>query len=228
MKSSVANGVALIFVLLFSSTTQAEYGLDQGVGPVAGMGMGALAGVALGGPPGLFLGAGVGLLLGRESPSGSDAGTRIPHEHGDDALSAEQSPTQIVQPAAIATMRTPSPADLPGGLGGKIYFRTGTAEIETHLREYLRTLAMALRQFPGARVHLEGHTDVRGGRKFNRKLSMQRVFAIRTVLVAGGIPSNRITATYHGESKAHYRRGDWDGYAFDRRVDIQLVMQGDA
>ena len=112
------------------------------------------------------------------------------------------------------------------GLSVSIAFRTGRWTLEPHLETDLVTLARALIDIPCLQVKLEGFADVRGSRRFNRKLSMRRVYAVWTVLTRAGLPIERMRLKAHGGDAALYTRGDRGGYAFDRRVVISFTLGG--
>ena len=112
------------------------------------------------------------------------------------------------------------------GLKVSIAFRTGSWCIEPHLEAHLLGLARALVDIPCLQVKLEGFADTRGSRRFNRKLSMRRVYAVWSVLARGGLPIERMRLKAHGDRGALYARGDRGGYAFDRRVVVSFTLGG--
>lgn len=112
------------------------------------------------------------------------------------------------------------------GLTVSIPFRTGSWSIEAHLEAPLFALARALIEIPCLQVKLEGHADTRGSRRFNRKLSMRRVYAVWTVLARAELPIERMRLKAHGDSGAMYAKGDRGGYGFDRRVLISFTLAG--
>ena len=112
------------------------------------------------------------------------------------------------------------------GLTVSIPFRTGSWRIEAHLEAPLFALARALIEIPCLQVKLEGFADTRGSRRFNRKLSMRRVYAVWTVLARAELPIERMRLKAHGDRGALYGRGDRGGYAFDRRVLISFTLGG--
>lgn len=97
-------------------------------------------------------------------------------------------------------------------------FRTGSYRLENHLVAQLRMLASSLGELPDLNVIVEGHTDVRGARRFNRKLALERANAVRAVLVEAGVAENRIIARAFGVEGATYPNGDRGGYPFDRKA----------
>ena len=75
---------------------------------------------------------------------------------------------------------------------------------------------------PGISVRLDAYADPRGTEDENFALSEQRAQSVRAVLLAGGIPEDRIMVVAHGELGANSPQGDIDGYALDRRVVITI------
>ncbi len=112
------------------------------------------------------------------------------------------------------------------GLTVSIPFRTGGWTIEPHLETPLCALARALIDIPCLQVKLAGFADTRGGRRFNRKLSMRRVYAVWTVLAGGGLPVERMRLKAHGDGGARYAKNDRGGFPFDRRVLISFTLGG--
>lgn len=86
--------------------------------------------------------------------------------------------------------------------GGEIEFETGSAELKgestTHV---LDEFAEAMKRFPELALRIEAHTDSRGSRESNRRLSDERARAIRTALVRRGVPGARLAAVGHGEDR---------------------------
>jgi outer membrane protein OmpA-like peptidoglycan-associated protein len=112
------------------------------------------------------------------------------------------------------------------GLTIGIPFRTGSWCVEPHLESHLATLSRALVDMPCLQVKLEGFADTRGSRRFNRKLSMRRVYSVWTALARAGLPIERMRLKAHGAAHARYANGDRGGYPFDRRVVISFTLGG--
>ena len=112
------------------------------------------------------------------------------------------------------------------GLTVSIPFRTGSWRIESHLEPPLFSLGRALIEIPCLQVKLEGFADTRGSRRFNRKLSMRRVYAVWSVLARAELPIERMRLKAHGDRAAMYGKSDRGGYAFDRRVLISFTLAG--
>lgn len=112
------------------------------------------------------------------------------------------------------------------GLRVSIPFRTGCWALEPHLEADLRDLAGALVDMPCLQVKLEGFADTRGSRRYNRKLSMRRVYAVWTALARSGLPVERMRLKAHGDTRVRYGRDDRGGYVFDRRVVVGFRLGG--
>ena len=66
------------------------------------------------------------------------------------------------------------------------------------------------------------HADHRGNPAYNMNLSKSRAQSVRNALIEAGISGKRISSHAHGEANAINK--DREGLIFDRRVDIQLMI----
>lgn len=69
-------------------------------------------------------------------------------------------------------------------------------------------------------VTLVGHTDERGTREYNQRLSVRRADSVRDYLVKNGIRAERITALGKGEDEPRRPEQTEDAYRVNRRVEI--------
>ena len=104
-------------------------------------------------------------------------------------------------------------------------FRTGSHDLEAHLKRELIRLADTLKNLPVVTIEIEAHTDIRGSRRFNRKLSFERARAVRHVFLSRGVPLRRITARAVGVDGAVYPKGDRGGYPFDRQAIVSFDIE---
>ena len=107
----------------------------------------------------------------------------------------------------------------------RVPFRTGSHALEGRFRRDLVQLADALRAMPLLGIDIQAHTDVRGSRRFNRKLAFERARAVRHVFLSRGVPLKRIIARAVGVEGAAYPKGDRGGYAFDRQTIIRFTLE---
>ncbi len=89
--------------------------------------------------------------------------------------------------------------------------------------------AYVLRQSPGVRVMVAGHTDSKGGAEYNENLSARRAESVRRYLIRKGIAPDRLVAKGYGESRplvSNYKRDGSDdpvGRARNRRVEFWVI-----
>ena len=65
----------------------------------------------------------------------------------------------------------------------------------------MNKLIKILKDNPGMEIELSSHTDCRGSRSSNAKLSAQRAESAVNYLIKNGINYRRLTATGYGETK---------------------------
>lgn len=82
-----------------------------------------------------------------------------------------------------------------------IYYDLGKYFIRKDAEPELNKLIKILNDNPGMDIELSSHTDCRGSKKSNAKLSAQRAEAAVNYLIKNGISYRRLTATGYGETK---------------------------
>jgi len=80
-------------------------------------------------------------------------------------------------------------------------FASGSAEVPSDSRPFVKDVAEALAGNPDLGVEVVGHTDPSGAKKYNDWLSLQRAKAVAAVLVAGGVSADEITTEGLGSSQ---------------------------
>jgi outer membrane protein OmpA-like peptidoglycan-associated protein len=199
-----------------------------------GVGVGAVIGGVAGGPLGVIVGAAIGGKLGDEfnerneqvdslTASLSGSATKISNlEHDIAALQGEvrskddelQQVREVARPELVAM--------LEAGIEMDLLFRTDEHVLSESTGKRLEQLAMSLAASPDIQIRLDGYADERGDEAYNQDLSARRVSYVRDVLVAAGIPAQRITLDAHGESSAAEQ--NTDSFALERRVSLTLYV----
>jgi outer membrane protein OmpA-like peptidoglycan-associated protein len=111
-------------------------------------------------------------------------------------------------------------------LPGSVYFEVNKSVVQSAMRSRLLEIARALATAGDSSILIEGHTDSDGSNEYNLELSRLRAEAVRSVLVAGGVPADRIETQGYGETRPVASNRTAAGKAQNRRVEI--VLQGSA
>lgn len=105
---------------------------------------------------------------------------------------------------------------------GDVLFNTGKAQLKSGGIHNVQKLADFLKQYPGQKVLVEGHTDSTGSDSLNQALSERRASAVRTALIDKGISSDRIMTRGYGEAYPIAGNDTAAGRQMNRRVEIIL------
>lgn len=142
--------------------------------------------------------------------------------------------SKATKPTAPET--TPQAAAQPENNGGKytvesldtdsclrqrvVYFDFDKSEIKPEFQAQIACHAAYLRQFPGARVTLEGNADERGTREYNLGLGERRGNAVDSALVAAGASASQLNVVSYGEERPVCKEHNEACWQKNRRVDI--------
>ena len=101
-----------------------------------------------------------------------------------------------------------------------VYFDLDRTEIKPEFQAQIACHAAYLRQFPEARVRLEGNADERGSREYNLGLGERRGNAVQSALSAAGGSSSQLNVVSYGEERPVCRQHDESCWSKNRRVEI--------
>ena len=101
-----------------------------------------------------------------------------------------------------------------------VYFDLDRTEIKPEFQAQIACHAEYLRQFPEARVSLEGNADERGSREYNLGLGERRGNAVQGALSAAGASSSQLNVVSYGEERPVCREHNEGCWSKNRRVEI--------
>ena len=192
-----------------------------------GVGVGAVVGGIAGGPVGILVGAAFGAKLGDEFYSRN---TEIDELSA--SLKGSQDQVLMLERDIVALggdlermQRKSRPellALLQAGIEMDLLFRTDEHTLAGTTGSRLTQLARSLAAMSDVYVRLDGFADERGNAEYNQKLSVRRAEHVMHVLLANGVPADRITVNAHGESPA--ADDNIDSLAFERKVSLTLYV----
>jgi OOP family OmpA-OmpF porin len=108
-------------------------------------------------------------------------------------------------------------------LSQKIFFSHDGDELIDKSFALLDEVAEALRDHPGLKVRIEGHTDGFGRADHNLRLSLRRAEAVRNYLVAHGVAGDRLEARGYGATQRLESDATFDGRERNRRVEFVIL-----
>jgi outer membrane protein OmpA-like peptidoglycan-associated protein len=110
-------------------------------------------------------------------------------------------------------------------LSGAVLFKTNQSALLPIAERQLRKVAEALNAYDeGRKILIAGHTDSRGSRATNMRLSLARAESVRTFLVNNGVSPDRIRALGRGPDEPIAENRTAEGRANNRRVEI--IVEG--
>ncbi|MBK7049211.1 MAG: OmpA family protein [bacterium] len=104
-----------------------------------------------------------------------------------------------------------------------VNFETAKAELTPGAREVLDRVAVSLAAYPEIRVEVAGHTDNKGSRGYNVRLSQKRAESVRDYLVSKGIAADRMVAKGYGPDKPLATNDTEEGRAQNRRTELSKL-----
>lgn len=130
--------------------------------------------------------------------------------------------------AASGGAATPEPAALARTswtIPAAYAFEPDRATLTEAGRDEVRRIADALRDHPGVRVVVEGHTDSEGDALRNVTLSEERASAVRAELVRSGIAGSRVRASGFGSTAPIAEEDTEEGRLRNQRVEVRVLSR---
>src|SRR5580658_5510026 len=118
-----------------------------------------------------------------------------------------------------------SQQDLAATAGDRVFFAYDKSDISSEGQQILQRQAQWLQRYGQVTVTIEGHCDERGTREYNLALGERRANAVKSVLIALGIPAARIQTISYGKERPIVVGSTEDAYA-QNRVAITTVNGG--
>ena len=105
-------------------------------------------------------------------------------------------------------------------------FPSGRATIQPEYFSLLTKLQRAIREFPSAKIIVEGHTDNIGNDAYNLNLSAERARAVQQYLLANmNLAEERTQALGYGEERPIANNETEEGRVQNRRIDVVIMTQ---
>lgn len=104
----------------------------------------------------------------------------------------------------------------------QVLFDFDKADLKPAGQKIVAEVVQDMKENADLQAHLVGHADAIGSDQYNMGLSKRRAEATRNAMVRQGIPANKITIEWKGESQPVASNATKEGRAQNRRVEITL------
>jgi outer membrane protein OmpA-like peptidoglycan-associated protein len=110
---------------------------------------------------------------------------------------------------------------------GERYFAQGTDRImQQRAARHLDNVAAVLRQNPGLKLEIEGHTDDQANSEISQDLSVNRAVSIKTALILRGADAEQISTRGFGHTRPIAENSTALGRLQNRRVELVFPLGG--
>ena len=106
-----------------------------------------------------------------------------------------------------------------------IYFETNSYELDQRSDSEIGNVVELLKQNPGIKVEISGHTDNIGRKEYNMELSEKRAYAVFTSLVDNGIDRDRLAFVGFGDTKPLLPNENDLNRQSNRRIEFRVIRQ---
>ena len=103
-------------------------------------------------------------------------------------------------------------------VGARVFFGYDSSELTSEARAALDRQAAYLTRFSSIVATVEGHADERGTREYNLALGERRANAVRSYLIAKGIPAKRLKTISYGKERPFILGSTEEAWAKNRRA----------
>lgn len=105
---------------------------------------------------------------------------------------------------------------------GSATFASGSSSVDSEFFPVLESVAVVLDEFDQTYVDVIGHTDSKGSRQYNQRLSEKRAQSVASYFESREVISERVIADGMGEANPIAPNDTRAGRAQNRRVEIKL------
>ena len=105
---------------------------------------------------------------------------------------------------------------------GSATFASGSSDVESKFYPVLDSVVVVLDEFNQTYVDVIGHTDSKGSKEYNQRLSEKRARSVAHYLESRAVISERLAADGMGEAEPIANNDTREGRAMNRRVEIKL------
>jgi outer membrane protein OmpA-like peptidoglycan-associated protein len=193
---------------LLAASCATKTGTGAAVGAGGGAVLGAGIGALMGGKTGALVGAGVG------AAAGAGTGALIGHY-----MDKQEKALKEVKGAKVERQGD----KLVVKFNSAILFDTNKADLKPASKNDLSEFAKVLKEYKETDLIIEGHTDNKGKKDRNRKLSVDRAESVIAYLETQGVSRPRMTGKGYADDMPVADNSTEAGRQQNRRVQVQIA-----
>lgn len=106
---------------------------------------------------------------------------------------------------------------------GSATFASGSSNLESKFVPVLDSVVVVLDEFNKTYVDIIGHTDSKGSKEYNQRLSEKRAQSVARYIESRAVITERVTADGMGEADPIASNDTREGRATNRRLEIKLT-----
>jgi outer membrane protein OmpA-like peptidoglycan-associated protein len=106
---------------------------------------------------------------------------------------------------------------------GSATFSSGSSSVQSTFFAVLDSVVVVLDEFDQTYIDIIGHTDSKGSKEFNQRLSERRAQSVASYFESRAVISERLIADGMGEADPIAPNDTREGRAMNRRVEIRLT-----
>lgn len=161
--------------------------------------------------------------IGDAPPGGLTGGNAIPG--GDGIGSTIGTDPNSVIPQTGTRSIDGRPQDRTKFAAQTVYFEYDRANVKASEASKVQEVAAKFKgEDPATDLLIEGHCDERGTEEYNRSLGERRALALRELLVAAGVPADRVHTVSFGKDKPVEPLRSESAYSKNRRGEFILIL----
>ena len=152
-----------------------------------------------------------------EKPASAEATTEKPAS-AESTAGKEQTVFEAGRDPEIENLRVGSILEL-----GHVYFKADDYKLDTESYRTLIALATFMKRYPGLKIEIGGHTNLRPNDRFAAELSTTRARSVMIFLTENGVPTDRVTYKGYGNSQPRINAFSKEADRANQRVEVKVL-----
>lgn len=106
-----------------------------------------------------------------------------------------------------------------------VHFAFDSFALDAPSKDVLKNNVSIMKNNPGLKIQIEGHTDARGGVQYNIALGEKRANAVRSYMTDMGVNGDRVTTVSFGKEHPIDSGSSEEAYSKNRRANFVITSR---